>query len=107
MPLELEPELAPVVMSQSRARVRDADARRERGHRALGRTWSGVLDGHHQHFALTVCGDGHPSRLRVRRDAVFDRVLDERLQYQCGHNRVEDVRIHFEPSTKTFAEAYL
>jgi hypothetical protein len=55
-----------------------------------------VLDGEHEHLALHVPrhGDGAPGG--KRRDGVADRVLDERLEDQVGHERRAGVLVHVE-----------
>src|SRR5262245_8351955 len=91
VPLEFESESRAEPGRESGACVGDADTGGERRHRAFARAGSGIADGHHEHVAFPPGRDRNPTGPAVRRNAVLDGVLDERLKNQGRNHRVEHV----------------
>ena len=63
-----------------------------------------VAHGQREVFAVTFRGDRHQARPAVTLDAVPDRVLDKRLQHQCGHKCLREQRIESDLSGEAVLE---
>ena len=94
--VELEAVVGAEEVLQPRARRRDADALLQRRQRVFRQPDAVVAHFHPQLVALAARGDVDVAGPGLLRDAVLDRVLDERLEDQVRHERVERLGLHVE-----------
>ena len=106
-PVELEPEIRAELVLQPRARRRHADALLQRRQRVSDRpTPSSRTSIHSLSCSRRAEMSMWPGPLLLG-DAVLDRVLDERLQEQGRHERVERLGLDVEPHDQAIGEARL
>ena len=89
------------------ARVREANAAAQARARAGAQPNPVVADFDPEIVALPARRNLHEPRPRLRRHAMLDRVLDERLQNQARHFGVERVGIDVEPNRQSILETRL
>ena len=89
------------------ARVREPDAAAQARARAGAQADAVVADFDPELLALPARRNLHESRAGLRRHAVLDRILDERLQNQPRHFGVERLGIDVEPDRQAILEARL
>ncbi len=107
LPVELEPVVGAEEVLQPRAGRRHADALLQRRQRVLRQPHPVVADFHAQLVALAPGRDVDVPGPALLGHAVLDRVLDERLQDEVGHERVERLGLHVEAHDQAIGEARL
>src|SRR5205085_1380351 len=88
---------------ESRSRRRQPDAVGTRA--ALRQAGAVVADLERQPVAIASRADLDASRSRLRAHAVPDRVLDDRLQHEIGHERAERRRLDVVGDLEAVVEA--
>jgi len=95
--VKLEAVIGAELVLQARACGRDADPLLQGGQRVLREAHSVVPHFDPELVVIPARGDVDVTRPRFTRDTVFDRVLDERLQQQRRHQRVERLGLDLVP----------